>query len=139
MTTATSRPRPVIDETNARYWESARAHALELPRCNDCSQVFYPPRAICPRCLSVSIGWAAVSGDATLFTWNVMHQVYSDAFRELVPYVVAVVQLEEGPRIITNMLRHDLGQLHVGMKLQLDYLDIDEELTLPVFIPSSSK
>lgn len=135
MTTPTvARPRPVIDETNARYWESARAHALELPRCTECSHMFYPPRDQCPRCLGGSIRWERVSGNATLFTWNVVHQIYYEAFRELAPYVVAVVELEEGPRLITNMLRHSSEGLHVGLNVTLDYLDVDDELTLPVFL-----
>ncbi len=76
-----------------------------------------------------------MSGKATLFTWNVVHQVYYEAFRELAPYVVAVVELAEGPRLTTNMLQHDSEGLHVGLKVRLDYLDIDDELTLPIFTP----
>lgn len=98
--------------------------------------MFYPPRANCPGCLSTSLRWSAVSGNATLFTWNVVHQLYHHAFRELAPYVVAAVQLDEGPRLVTNILRHGPDDLQVCMKLQLDYLDVDEELTLLVFFPS---
>ncbi len=100
--------------------------------------MFYPPRAHCPKCLGTSIGWEKVSGNGTLFTWNVVHQIYHEAFRDLAPYVVAVVKLEEGPHLTTNMLRHSSNGLQVGMNVRLDYLDVDDELTLPVFVPGTN-
>jgi uncharacterized OB-fold protein len=135
--TTLERPLPIVNEANALYWQSARAHQLRLPKCGACDRFFYPLTPRCRHCLAADAVWTTVSGDATLVTWNVMHQVYDKAFEELAPYPVAVVRLAEGPQVVTNIVGADPAALQAGMPLRLDYLDINDEITLPVYAPAS--
>lgn len=138
MTEVIERPLPGIHTDNERYWASARERNLELPKCAGCGEVFYPLSDRCRSCLSTSLEWRPVSGKAKLVTWNVMHQLYDPAFKELVPYIVGVVELEEGARMISNIVGVDPSHLSLDMVLALDYVDISPEVTLPVYRPGGS-
>lgn len=138
MTEVIERPLPGIHTDNERYWASAHQRALELPHCASCGEVFYPLSNRCRNCLSTSLQWRPVSGKAKLVTWNVMHQLYDPAFKDLVPYIVGVVELEEGARMITNIVGVDPRELVLEMPLTLDYIDVSPEVTLPVYRPVGS-
>jgi uncharacterized OB-fold protein len=135
MTTPTAyeKPLPIKTADNARYWESAKAHALELPRCGQCGTFRYPPGSCCPRCLSDEVDWQPVSGRGTIYSFIVVHQRYDPSFAGDLPYNVAVVQLEEGPRLVTNIVGIPNDALTIGMTVQVTYDDVTEELTLPKF------
>jgi uncharacterized OB-fold protein len=133
--TELERPLPIINEANATYWASAHAHKLQLPRCNACNSFFYPLTPRCRVCLSADLTWTAVSGDATLVTWNVMHQIYDKSFADLAPYIVGVARLAEGPQVVTSIVRTEPSALRAGLPLKLDYLDVTPEITLPVYAP----
>lgn len=133
------RPLPVLNDANGPYWESARERRLRLPQCSKCSRYFYPLTPRCPSCLSAELRWQEVSGRGTLVTWNVMHQVYDKAFADLAPYVVGVVQLAEGPKVISNIVDCDPAVLRTGLPLQLSYLEVNDEVTLPVYYPTEQQ
>jgi uncharacterized OB-fold protein len=136
MTTpATERILPIITPENERYWRSARAHALELPFCLACEHHFYPPQHRCPMCLSDRIDWRRVSGRGRVYSWIIMHQVYDPSFKDKVPYPVAIVELEEGPRLIANLLGIDNAAIHLGMPVRVAYEDVTDEIALVQFIP----
>ena len=138
MTTAnttTDRPLPIVTDENARYWKSARAHALELPYCMACERPFYPPQHRCPSCLGDRIEWRQVSGRARVFSWIVMHQVYDPAFKDRAPYIVASVELEEGPRLITNLVNCPRDGVRIDLPVRAVYEDIDDDLALVYFEP----
>ncbi len=82
------------------------------------------------------MGWEQASGRAVLYTWSVVHQNDLPPFAERVPYVAAVVDLAEGPRMMTNVVDCDPDTLEVGMELNVDYRDLDEAVTIPVFVPA---
>jgi uncharacterized OB-fold protein len=135
--TAYEKPLPVKTAENAPYWDSAKAHALELPRCGACGTFRYPPTPFCPRCLSDETEWRAVSGRGTVYSYIVVHQRYDPSFAEDLPYNVAVVELEEGPRLVTNVVGIDNKDLRIGMPVTITYEDITEEFTLPKFKPDA--
>ena len=89
-------PRPAPE--SARYWQAAREHRLELPRCNACGKFWFPPSQSCPHCLAADFAWMPVSGVGKIYSFVVFHRVYHPAFAQDVPYVVALVELAEGPR-----------------------------------------
>jgi hypothetical protein len=130
---------PDIGEENARYWAAARAHRLELPHCSSCNQLFYPPRKRCPRCLGTALEWRHASGRASLYSWIVVHQVYDRSFESRVPYLTAVVELEEGPRLVTNLVNCDNAARRAGLPVQAVFRDIDDELTLIDFEPEEQR
>lgn len=80
--------------------------------------------------------WEEASGRAVLYTWSVVHQNDLPPFSERVPYVAAVVDLAEGPRMMTNVVDCDADTLEVGMELNVDYRDLDDAVTIPVFVPA---
>jgi uncharacterized OB-fold protein len=138
MTTPTAyeKPLPVKTAENAPYWESAKAHALELPCCVACGAFRYPPAPHCPRCLSDETEWQQVSGRATLYSFIIVHQRYDPSFAEDTPYNVAVVELDEGPRLVTNIVGVENAALRIGMPLAITYEDMTEEFTLAKFRPT---
>lgn len=126
---------PNITEENAPYWRSAREHSLKLPYCADCSRFFYPVQSRCPRCLGSELDWRKVSGRGRVYSWINVHQVYHPSFESLVPYITAVVELEEGPRLVTNIVNCESGRIKVGLKVRVVYKDLNDECALVQFEP----
>lgn len=129
---------PVVTPENERYWHSARAHALELPYCLGCEQSFYPPQHRCPRCLSDRIDWQPVGGRARVYSWIVMHQVYDPSFRDRAPYLVAVVKLDEGPQLVTNLVRCPPDAVRLGLAVRAVYEDVTDDIALVYFTPEGA-
>ena len=132
------KPLPGIDELSRPYWEAAKRHELVLQRCHQCGHYRYPPGESCPSCLSDELDWVEASGRGSIFTWTVFHQVYHPSFAGDVPYAVVAVELEEGPRIVTNLMDCRIEDIQVGMPVEVVFDDVTEEITLPKFRPSLS-
>ena len=129
-------PRPLSPELTRPFWEAARRHELLMPRCTMCDHVFFYPRSECPRCLSANLEWVKVSGRARLHSFTVVRQPANAAFRDDVPYVYAVVQLDEGPRLVSNLVQCDIDALRVDMPLEAVFDDVTPEWTLVKFKPA---
>ncbi|HEV3450020.1 MAG TPA: Zn-ribbon domain-containing OB-fold protein [Acidimicrobiia bacterium] len=126
---------PAADDDTRPYWDAARAGRLLVKRCADCGAAHFYPRPFCPRCWSSAVSWEEASGRAVLYTWSVVHHNDLPPFSDRLPYVAAVVDLAEGPRMMTNVVDCDEDQLRVGMPLQVAYREIAEHVTIPVFVP----
>ena len=129
-------PRPLSPELTRPFWEAAKRHELRMPRCTTCDYVFFYPRSECPRCLSTHLEWVKVSGRARLHSFTVVQQPANAAFRDDVPYVYAVVQLDEGPRLVSNIVQCDIEALRVDMPLEAVFDDVTPEWTLVKFKPA---
>jgi len=129
------KPLPEINEFNYRYWEAAKRHELVLQKCLECGHYRYPPGDTCPSCLSDRLEWVEASGRGTVYTWVVFHQIYHPAFAEDIPYAVVAVELEEGPRLVTNLLDCKLEDIKVGMPVEVVFDDVTDDITLPKFWP----
>ena len=127
------RPLPIPDPATAPYWAAARAHRLSLPRCDDCGERHFYPRPLCPHCGSQRLGWADVSGDGTVFSFTIVQRAPSPAFADKVPYAVAIVALDEGPHLMSNIIGCAPDQVRIGMRVRVNFLDFNEEISLPVF------
>ena len=132
------KPLPAIDELTRPYWEAAKRHELVLQKCQQCGHYRYPPGESCPSCLSDELDWVEASGRGSIFTWTVFHQVYHPSFAGDVPYAVVAVELEEGPRMVTNLMDCRIEDIQVGMPVEVVFDDVTEEITLPKFRPSLS-
>jgi len=130
------RPLPVITDDNRPFWTAARQHKLVLPACLDCERPFYPIGPICPFCFSPRLTWLEMSGRGVISSFVVYHQAFFPWFKERLPYAVALVQLEEGPRINGNVLGVPSTVLHIGMPVTVVFEDVTGEVTLPQFHPS---
>lgn len=128
---------PVPTPESRPFWDAAQRHALELPFCRGCGKAHYYPRALCPHCLSPDLEWRQTSGRGTLHTFTVVHRGAKD-FPLGTPYVMAIVELEEGPRLMTNLVgvTPDPAALRIGMPVQVEFRDVTAQVTLPLFRPA---
>jgi uncharacterized protein len=123
------KPLPEITEQGRPFWDALKEHRFVVPRCDDCGDYNWVPYPACRSCLSERLTWTAVSGDATLFTYSVVHRG-PGAFQADVPYVVALGELVEQPRpclVLGTLVGSDPGDLRIGMPLKVAYQDIPEE------------
>src|SRR5258706_11880055 len=117
--TAAALPPPKVTPVNQIYWDSLRAGNLMFQRCA-CGYNWLPPRTECPSCLGRNWEWTRATGGARLITWVVYHNAYHPGVVDRLPYTVAVVELDEGPRLVTNIVEQDRNeQLRVDMALEL--------------------
>ncbi len=118
------------------FWDRARQHELWIQRCDDCAHVFFPPRTFCPKCLSKSVQWFRASGRGTLYSYMINHRP-APGFEAEVPYAIAVVQLEEGPRMMTNIvgIENTPEKLVLDMPLVVAFEDIQPDISLPKWRP----
>jgi uncharacterized OB-fold protein len=124
-------PKPILDGDSRQYWEGLKNRELWLQQCNDCHQHIFYPRSICPHCFSEEINWVKSEGTGTIYSYTVVHRGIG-AFKEQVPFVVAIVELDEGVRMMTR-IKEDSRELKIDEKVKIFYEKIDEELTLPYF------
>lgn len=127
------KPLPQVDEENRWFWEACTRHELVLQKCGQCRTLRFYPRALCPRCLSASTEYVQASGRGTVYTFTVTHQNQAPGFRDELPYVMAYVQLDEGPRLLTNIVGMPPDQVTIGMPVSVVFEDIDESLAIPKF------
>jgi hypothetical protein len=136
MTTPTvTKPIPEPDEASAPFWEGSLRGELRLMKCKRCGLARLPSRKHCDDCLSEEFEWIAASGRGTLRTYGVMHQRYHPGFADELPYVVAIVELEEGPRLPTNLVELAGAEPYVGMPLKVAWERYDD-VALPKFKPA---
>ncbi len=131
-------PKPLPELTPAMrpFWEAARRHQLVVQRCRGCGAHRFPARDLCSSCLSREADWVPVSGRGTVFTWAVMHQIYHPGFADEVPYAVVVVELEEGARLVSNLLDCPAAEIRAGMPVEVTFDDVAPDVTLPKFRPA---
>jgi uncharacterized OB-fold protein len=127
------RPLPEPSPESKAFWQAAREHRLLLRCCNACGKFWFPPSSICPHCLSDNIGWQDAKGCGHVYSFVVFHRMYHPAFAKEVPYVVAVIELDEGPRLVSNVVGIDPGSVRCGMRVQVTYDDVSPDVTLPKF------
>jgi uncharacterized OB-fold protein len=139
VTTTPPKPLPTPDEASTPFFAGAAAGRLMLMRCTACGAFRYPSRDRCDTCWSTESEWTPASGQATLHSWVIFHQVYHPAFAADVPYNVAVVELAEGPRITTNIVGVANDALHAGMPLEVVFETVADGVALPKFAPRSTQ
>lgn len=128
---------PVPTPLTLPYWDGCRRGELVLQECLDCRRALFPPSTVCPRCLGERLEWKAVSGQATLYSYTIQHRP-APGFADRVPYTVAIVELAEGPRMMTNIvgIEPDPAVLEIDMPLEVTFEARGAEVgsvMLPVF------
>ena len=129
------KPLPRIDEESRGYWEALARHELYFQRCRDCGTKRFYPRALCPACLSSATEWVRASGRGTVYSFTVTYQNQAPGFREELPYVLAIVELDEGVRMMTNVIGGAPDAVRVGMAVEVVFEDVTAEVTLAKFRP----
>jgi uncharacterized OB-fold protein len=100
-------PQPVISPVNVPFWSGLKEGRLLFQECRACGHRWLPPREACPGCLSADVGWKAAAGTGKVVSWVIYHTAYHEAFKQRLPYNVACVELDEGPRLLTNIIGAD--------------------------------
>ena len=130
-----TKPSPKINEDSRPFWEGCRVHELRFQKCNQCGHVRWPPAIICPECHGNDTVWITASGHGRVYTYVVYHVAYHPGFKGELPYVVAIVELDEGPHIYTNIIGCRPDEVYCDMVVEVIWDDVTAELTLPKFRP----
>ena len=132
---AYSKPLPIVNEENRGHWDAARSGEFRLQRCLDCNFIRYPIAPVCPQCLSTRAEWAHLSGRGVVGSWVVFHKAYWPGFKPDLPFVVAQIELEEGPRYTSNLLGIAPADVRIGMPVEVVFEAVTDQITLPKFRP----
>jgi uncharacterized OB-fold protein len=127
------KPLPVLGDENRPFWDACRAGHLSLQQCSACAHIRYPINPFCPKCLSEAFAWTRLSGRGTVFSYVVFHRAYHPGFKAQVPYNVALVQLEEGPRLFSNIVGTPNDQVRIGDAVEVVFDAVTPEVTIPRF------
>jgi uncharacterized protein len=128
------RPKPPRNQDNAFFWEGVDRGELLIQRCTSCGKLRHPPRPMCPNCQSLEWDTVTATGKGEVFSFIIPHYPQVPFFEY--PYVVAVIALEEGTRLISNVIDIDPGDVTIGMPVEVRFVKVDGELTLPLFAPA---
>jgi hypothetical protein len=136
---STLEPRPVPETTAfaAPFWAAAREHRLVLQHCPRCDRVQHFPRAWCTNCLNDVMEYVDASGSGTVYSFTVVRRTPNPAFTGRLPYVLALVDLDEGVRIYTNIVGCDPDDVRVGQRVRASFEDIDDEHSVVLFTPTT--
>jgi uncharacterized OB-fold protein len=130
-----SKPLPHVDAESKEFWDACRHHELRVQKCRACGALRYYPRALCPSCLSADTEWVLSSGQGTVYTYTVTYQNQSAGFRDELPYVLAYVELDEGVRLLTNIVGCAPDNVAIGMRVSVVFDDVTPDVSLPKFTP----
>jgi uncharacterized OB-fold protein len=126
------KPLPRPSPESAPFWEGAKAKRLMLPRCNACGRFWFPPSQRCRHCLSADFAWQESKGQGRIYSFVVYHRVYHPAFEGDVPYVVAIIELDEGPRLLSNIIGTPPENVRCDQRVRVVFEETDG-VTLPKF------
>jgi uncharacterized OB-fold protein len=133
-----NKPIPIPQPESDNYWEGAKAGELRLRKCDDCNQAYFYPRNICPDCGNNNTSWITASGKAKIHTFAIVHRPPHPGFMDDIPYVPAIVELEEGPRMATQIVNveADPSKISIDMEVKVVFESITDEISLPKFEPA---
>ena len=130
------RPLPIPNKDTKEFWDGCLNHELRIQKCENCGRYRFEPSFICPRCMSLNTEWVKVSGKGSVYSFAVYRQPSEPAFADMVPYVLALIELEGiGVRMISNVINCQLEEVKIGMKVEVVFDDATEKVTLPKFRP----
>jgi uncharacterized protein len=135
MSDAARKNLPQITPETAEYWAGCKRHELLIQRCADCGAAQFYPRAFCTHCSGSKVQWSRASGRGTLASFTIVHRAVSQAYAAEAPYVVALVRLEEGPMMMSNVVGGSHADLQIGMSLQVVFDHWSDAITVPKFRP----
>lgn len=130
--TVYDKPLPVIDEHARPFWEACKSHRLVTQRCLNCGHLRWPLGPACTNCLSPEYEWAELAGEGEVYSFIVYHHAFHPAFKDDLPYNVALIRLDEGHTMIANVVGGDVA---VGQRVRVEFDDVTDEVAIPRFRP----
>lgn len=129
------KPMPVVNPWAKPFWEAARQEKLQVQKCQDCGKFVFYPRIVCPYCFSDSLEWVQIDGKGTVYSYTVVENNAPSFFQQDMPYVVAIVRLQEGIQMMSNIVECDPYSVECDMPVEVVFVKANEEFTLPMFRP----
>lgn len=133
---APQKPVPAPDPATREYWEAAARSELRLPKCTSCGKLHFYPRPACPHCGGTAFDWPLCSGTGTIYSYTVVQRAPSPAFEPDVPYVVAIIALDEGPHLMSNIVGADPATIRIGQQVSVQFREAGDGVCIPVFAPA---
>jgi uncharacterized OB-fold protein len=130
-------PHPMPTWDHHEFWDACQRHELRLQRCAECHAYRFQPRPYCPDCRSRDAEWTLVSGRGTVYSYTVCYPPVLPAFEDRAPYNAVVVELDEGPFMVSNLLEWEGSEIPIGLPVEVRFVEIDDELTIPQFVPTA--
>ena len=130
------KPSPRPSAESLAFWEAAKRKQLLLQKCRACGRFWFPPSARCHHCLSPDHEWCEVSGEGRIYSFVTYHRLYHPAFEKDLPYVVAIVELAEGPRLLTNIVGTPWHDVRCDLPVRVVFEDDPSGFAIPKFAPS---
>jgi len=122
-----------IDDYTRIFGEACTQHSLIFQRCHDCGHVRWPLSFVCPRCASQKAEWIQSGGKGHVYSYAVFHVPFHHKFIDKIPYIVAIIELREGPHFLTNIIGCEPTQVKCGMEVEIVWEDVSSEINLPKF------
>ncbi len=129
------KPMPIVTDLNRPHWEAAKEHRFVIQKCSDCGHVWFPPMSICNVCLSDRIEWVDSKGTGKVHSFIVYHQAWLPGWLKVTPYNVAIIELDEGPRFVNNIVGIENDDIQVDMPVRVVFEDVTSDTTIPRFTP----
>ncbi len=132
------KPIPLPDMVSAPYWEAASQRTLKIQYCDRCRRYIHPPEPYCPHCQNTALRFEQVSGEGRVYSYTIVRDNATRGFERMGPYVVALVELKEQPRLIVvaNIVGAAIDEVHIGMPVRVTWEPIEEGIVLPQFMPA---
>ena len=130
------KPLPQPSAVSQEFWAGLQKREIRLPRCRQCQKLVFYPRTICPHCMAMEFDWVKVSGNGKVYSFTIVRRAMIPAFQEGTPYVLAIVELDEGPRVTTNIVNCGVDAVRVDMPVRATYDDVTADITLLKFEPA---
>lgn len=129
---------PVPDRDSAPFWAATVEGRLDLQRCPSCGLVVFYPRARCQRCHAAGLAWETMTGHGTVYAFTIVHRAPDPSLADAVPYVVALVDLAEGARLMTNIVDCRPDDVRIGMPVAVRFQQVSDQVALPLFRPAQA-
>ena len=128
-----TKPVPIPNEDSQAFWDAAKRGVFLVQQCTECGAYRFPPQAICTECSSLASEWKPVSGKGKVWSYVVFHRAYHPAFKEEIPYAVACIELDEGPRLLANVRGIAPDKLRCEMRVEAILEDAADGVRIPNF------
>jgi uncharacterized OB-fold protein len=130
-----NKPLPIPNPITEPFWKAAKNHELLIQHCTNCNEYIFPPREICPRCMSFNLEWVRASGKGSIFSYTVVRVPPNPGFNAEVPYIVAIIELDEGPHLMSNLINGKIEDISLNMPVTVVFDDVTPEFSLVKFRP----
>jgi uncharacterized protein len=124
---------PVPTEETAEFWRGCQHGELRIQCCDDCGRYQFPPHSLCRHCSSTKIEWTTASGRGKVLSWTIVHWSPNPAYAADAPYSLALIQLDEGPRMLSNIIGCPPHPIQIGMQVKVEFERCSPEIMLPRF------